>query len=62
MSFESLDGNGDGTISLEEFTANAPSGRRRSPEDIFNRLDANEDGHVSQQELDAMRKRRQGRS
>ena len=38
MSFESLDGNADGTISLEEFTTNAPSGRRRSSEDIFNRL------------------------
>jgi hypothetical protein len=61
VSFDNLDSNGDGEISLDEFVAKAPSGRR-NPEDMFNQLDADGDGSVSQQELDAMRERRQGRS
>jgi Ca2+-binding EF-hand superfamily protein len=61
MSFEHLDANSDGVISLEEFIAKAPSGRR-NPEDIFKRLDLNGDGYVSQPEWDAMPKRRKGRS
>jgi len=60
MPFENLDANSDGVVSLEEFVDKAPSGRR-DPEDIFRRVDADGDGHVSQQELDAMPKRRQGR-
>lgn len=54
MSFENLDANGDSTIALEEFVANAPAGRR-SPEEVFRTLDTNKDGAISQDEFDARR-------
>lgn len=52
ISFESLDADGDSQISLQEFVENVPF-KRRSPEEIFGRLDTNEDGTISPQEFDA---------
>ena len=58
MSFENLDTNSDGKVSLQEFT-NKNQSRRRSPQDVFKKLDIDVDVFIDQQEYNA-RPRRQG--
>lgn len=60
MSFENLDTNNDGKIALQEFIDMAQA-RRRSPEDIFKRLDADGDGFINQEEFAARPAGRGGR-
>lgn len=55
--FEQLNSNGDKKISLQEFTEGIPF-MRRSPEGIFNRLDANNNGYINREELKATQGRR----
>jgi hypothetical protein len=45
MIFALMDGDGDGTISLQEFQA--------AHERIFKAMDANKDGHLTQEEMQA---------
>jgi len=49
--FQELDKNGDGVLTLDEVTTAATA---RATE-RFNKLDANHDGQVTQQEIDAAR-------
>ena len=53
MSFEDLDTDKSGTLTLDEFVAAAQA----RATDRFNRLDANKDGVVTQDELDAAKAR-----
>ncbi len=50
MSFSSLDADGDNKVSQQEFINNAPMPKSRR-ESIFNKLDINNDGYLSQQEV-----------
>ncbi len=60
-SFSEIDVNGDGKVALEEFSI-AAKGGRRSPAERFKRIDANSDGFLQQEEMDAMRAKRGNRS
>jgi len=59
-SFETIDTDGDGKISYDEFMDAAPSARF-SPEEIFKKLDANADGFIDQGEFTNQPKRTGGR-
>ena len=50
---EHLDADGDGSLSVEEFTSR--------PRQMFARLDANDDGQISAEEREAMREGRRER-
>ena len=63
ITFESLDTDGNGTITKEEFKANfnppARDGRTIDPERAFGRFDADGNGEISAEEFEN-RPRRQG--
>lgn len=63
MSFESLDSNADGSVTLEEFKENfnppARNGRSPDPTRVFSRWDADGSGSLTAEEF-ANRPRRQG--
>lgn len=55
-SFEQIDGNSDGGISLEEFEGAAPKGADSSKsEELFKKIDSDGDGSISKAESDAFR-------
>ncbi|MGX1788742.1 EF-hand domain-containing protein [Bosea sp. NPDC055332] len=55
-SFEKLDGNADGALSLDEFAAGAPKGAdSKKTERLFKAMDADQDGSVSKAESDAFK-------
>lgn len=52
-SFEKMDGNSDGALSLDEFKAGAPKGADSSKsEELFKKIDADGDGSISKAESD----------
>lgn len=54
MSFETLDANKDGKITLDEFKAGAPKDApAEKVEAKFKKIDANADGSVTKDEMDA---------
>lgn len=53
--FAAMDADGDGAVSLEEFTAFAQSRAASRAEQMFTRVDADEDGVVTQAEFDTAR-------
>lgn len=55
-SFDKLDGNADGALSLDEFKAAAPKGAGSSKsEELFKKIDTDGDGSISKAEDDAFR-------
>jgi len=46
--FSEIDANSDGKLSLEEFST--VESRRGTPEEMFDRMDKNDDGFVTEQE------------
>ena len=57
--FESLDTNGDGKLTLEEFKK-VPARGRRTPEQMFQLMDTDKDGSLSKAEFNARTGRRGG--
>lgn len=55
-SFDEFDQDGDGKLSREEFTKLGE--QRGMPDDVFDRLDTNDDGYLSKTELKAGRRLR----
>lgn len=53
------DANGDGTVSVEELTAQRTAQRAEHANRMFARLDANSDGSITRAEFDAARTQRQ---
>lgn len=49
--YSQTDTDGDGSLTLEEFTAGAPQGAPDNIEDIFSQLDTNGDGGLSEDEF-----------
>ncbi len=55
-SFEQIDGNSDGGLSLEEFKSAAPKGADSSKsEELFKKIDSDGDGSISKAESDAFK-------
>lgn len=55
-SFDQIDGNGDGGLSLEEFKSAAPKGADSSKsEELFKKIDSDGDGSISKAESDAFK-------
>ena len=55
-SFDKLDGNADGALSLDEFAAGAPKGAdSKKTERLFKAMDTDQDGSVSKAESDAFK-------
>lgn len=55
-SFENVDSNSDGSLSLDEFSAAAPKGADSSKtEDLFKSIDSDSDGSISKDESDAFK-------
>ena len=64
ITFESLDTDGDGSVSKEEFLANfKPPGRNGNPppdpEMVFSRIDADGNGEISAEEFENRPRRQQ---
>jgi hypothetical protein len=63
ITFESLDADGDGIVTSEEFTANfnppARSGRTPDPERVFGRWDADGNGEITAEEYENRPRRQQ---
>jgi Ca2+-binding EF-hand superfamily protein len=59
-SFEKLDGNSDGALSLDEFKAGAPKGADSTKsEELFKKIDADGDGSITKAESEEFRAKRQ---
>lgn len=55
-SFEQIDGNSDGSLSLDEFKSGAPKGADSAKtEELFKSIDSDSDGSISQAESDAFK-------
>ena len=63
ISFDALDGNSDGKVTLDEFKANftpaARNGRAPDHERLFGRWDADGDGELTAEEFENRPRRRQ---
>lgn len=63
ITFESLDSDGDGKVTAEEFKANfnppARDGRTPDPEMVFGRWDADGDGEITAEEYENRPRRQQ---
>lgn len=59
-SFEKLDGNSDGALSLDEFKAGAPKGADSTKsEELFKKIDADGDGSITKAESEEFRAKRE---
>lgn len=59
-SFEKLDGNSDGALSLDEFKAGAPKGADSTKsEELFKKIDADGDGSITKAESEEFRVKRE---
>lgn len=57
-SFETVDANSDGSLSLDEFQAGAPKGADSAKtEELFGKIDSNSDGAITQAEDEAFREK-----
>jgi Ca2+-binding EF-hand superfamily protein len=60
--FAKLDKNGDGSLTLEEFSAGARAGKKgRTPQEVFSRLDKNGDGKLTLNEFQQRGGKKEGK-